>query len=318
MLRVGLVGYGYWGPNYARLLRESGRATLSWCCDLSESARAAAKQHDPAVKTTSNLDELLEANDCDAIIVVVPTVHHYAVTKHIIEAGKHVLVEKPLTATSEEARDLLALPHDDGTIRMVGHVYLYNPAVRYIREAVARGTLGALRYLGASRIGFSPKRDDVDALWDLSPHDISMVLHLLGKMPASVSAFSHAYLRQDRADVVLSTMLFPGGQIADMQASWDTPFKQRRLTVVGEKQSLIFDDVAAEKLSLYESTAAGAPAQTVPIPAAEPLGSQLDHFLDCIENGAAPLTPFRDGLDVVTVLEALSHSAATRSTVTLA
>jgi len=318
VLRVGLVGYGYWGPNYARLLRETERACLTWCCDLSADALSAAKEGDPALKTTQRLDELLAAADCDAVIVVVPTVRHYDVASRVIASGKHLLVEKPLAATSEQARALVAFPKSAGVVRMVGHVYLYNPAVRHMREAIVREEVGSLRYLSASRIGFSPKRDDVDALWDLSPHDISMILHLVGEMPLCVSAFSHAYLRAGRADVVLSTMQFSDGTVADMQASWDTPFKQRRLTVVGAKQTLVFDDVAQEKLRIYDGAKAGHDGRTVPLPPAEPLKQQLEHFLDCIERRVEPATTFEDGLDVVRVLGALSLSAQRRATVALA
>jgi len=317
VVRVGLVGYGYWGPNYARTFRETDRAMLTWVCDLSTEALRKAKERDPAVKVTLNLADVLNANDCDAVIVAVPTRHHFRVAERVLSARKPVLIEKPLAPTSEECAHLVELAKQSHSVAMVGHVYLYNPAVRYIAQRLRGGDLGAVRYISASRIGFSPKRDDVDALWDLSPHDVSMVLHFLQESPASVCAASHAYLRAGRADVVLALMQFPSGVVCDMQASWDTPFKHRDVTVVAERATIVFDDVASDKVKVYDAAKPGAPPKIPHTVAVEPLKAQLLHFLDCIESGTAPETTLEDGLRVVRVLEGLSGSMRSGRMVTL-
>lgn len=310
MIRVGLVGYGYWGPNYARILDGSDRTHLTWCCDVSASAREAAGSRHPNAKLTADFEELLAAPDCDAVVVAAPTKSHFEIARAALVARKHTLVEKPLTDSHATALELAKLAESTPVVAMAGHVFLYHPAVRYIEAELRAGDTGAVRFICSSRLGYSPIRHDVDALWDLAPHDISMIHAFMGERPVEAFAVGHAYYTRERADVVFGTLRFASGAIASLRVSWAHPLKERRLDVVAENKTLCFDDLASQKVTRYAGAErARAGTTTYPaIEAAEPLRLQVEHFARCIEQRESPRSGFRDGEAVVATLEALTQS----------
>lgn len=315
-VRLGLVGFGYWGPNYAKSVGAVEGAELRWIADVSPAALARARELYPHAKLTADVRELCAADDCDAVIVAAPTSLHAEIARAVMAARKPLLVEKPLTDRADTAD---ALARDAAQLELpvlTGHVYHFNPAVAVMRERVRSGSLGELRAMTASRMAFSPIRPDVDALWDLAPHDVAMFVELAGALPERVHAEGNAYIKAGRADVTFATLRFPGGAVADLRVSWDYPFRERTLSVVGSRGTIVFDDGATEKLSLYRAER-DAPAnrdgtcEKLPHAADAPLTAQIRHFVDCARTGRRTEVGFDEGARVVRVLAALERSAAT-------
>jgi predicted dehydrogenase len=330
MIRFGLVGIGYWGPNYARVLSELPDASFEYAHDLSRDALALVEQRWPSVHTTTDLDELL-ASDVDAVIVSTPTVTHFELVKKALAAGKHVLAEKPLATSRRECDVLGAAATEAGRTLMVGHTFIFNPAVRLMREYVEAGDLGRLLYSHATRTGLGPIRDDVNALWDLAPHDISMIFYLTGTEPVSVSAHGAAYLKDGVEDVAFLDIELTSGMIANVRVSWLDAYKVRTLTLIGDRQMIVFDDLAPDwKLRIfdrgasYDATSEEARGSEfgeykaivrdgdIRIPkvaAREPLKEQVAHFIECCQTGATPVeTDVKSARRVVAVLEAATES----------
>jgi len=310
VIRLGLVGYGYWGPNYARIIDETPGTALTWCADVSEAARAAARSRHPTASITADYRDLLAAADCDAVIIAAPTKHHFEIASAALEACKHMLVEKPLTDSLRTAAELAARAQLTPVICMVGHVFLYHPAVCYIASELQAERTGPVRFIVSSRMGYSPIRQDVDALWDLAPHDVSMIQTFMRERPVQAFAVAHSYYPGEHADVVFGSLRFPGGALASLRLSWAHPFKERRVDVVAQNATFSFDDVATTKLTRYdgiENERAGT-ATTPMLASAEPLRLQFEHFVRCIQEQLTPLTGFREGEAVVATLEALSAS----------
>ncbi|HEX3466637.1 MAG TPA: Gfo/Idh/MocA family oxidoreductase [Candidatus Elarobacter sp.] len=321
-VRLGLVGFGYWGPNYAKSVGAVEGAELSWIADVSSAALARARELYPHTKVTTDLRELCAAEDCDAVIVVAPTSLHAEIARAVMAARKPLLVEKPLTDRADTAEALAREAAQLDLTVLTGHVYHFNPAVAVMRERIRSGALGELRAMTASRMAFSPIRPDVDALWDLAPHDVAMFLELAGAMPERVYAERNAYIKAGRADVAFATLRFPNGAVADLRASWDYPFRERTLSVVGSRGTIVFDDGAAEKLTLYRAER-DAPdnregiVEKLPHPGDAPLTAQIRHFVDCVRTGRRTEVGFDEGARVVRVLAALEESADTGRVVAL-
>lgn len=330
MVRIGVIGLGYWGPNYARVLRELSGANLVWACDARPQALHLMRARYPDVILTSSPEEVLADSTVDAVVIATPSSTHAELTLAALEAGKHVLCEKPLAFTTAECDRVIEAADEADRVLMVGHTFIFNPAVRRMRELIDAGAIGPIRYCHSARTGLGPIRQDVNALWDLAPHDISIILYLLDREPVEVAAFGESYLREETEDVVFVTLRLEGHVLANIHLSWIDPYKTRRLTVIGESKMLVFDDVVAdEKLRLYDR---GASYETsaieargaeygeykaivrdgdilIPrIPATEPLKEQTQHFLACCESGAVPETDGLSGRRVVAVLEAASAS----------
>lgn len=313
-VRLGLVGFGYWGPNYAKSIAALDDAELVWCADVSPAARARAQELYPGLKLTADPAELAAAPDCDAVIVAAPTSLHAEIARTVLAAGKPVLVEKPLTDRADTAEALAREAAAAGAIVMTGHIYSFNPAVREMRARIGRGELGTIRAMTASRMAFSPIRPDVDALWDLAPHDVAMFLEFAGAMPVRVFAAGNAYIRAGRSDVVFATLEFPNGAIADLRVSWDYPFRERLVTVVGSRGTMAFDDGAAEKLTLYRADAEApdnrdGAVEKIAHGAESPLVEQIRHFVACVRERRPSPVDFEAGARVVRVLTALGKSA---------
>jgi predicted dehydrogenase len=330
MLRVGLIGLGYWGPNHARVLSELPETELVAAGDVSEQATAFVRARYPGARTTLDPYELIEAPDIHAVVVATPTSTHYSLTLAALEAGKHVLCEKPLATSTAECDELIAAAERAERILFVGHTFIFNPAVRMMRELISAGEIGRVLYCHTARTGLGPIRSDVNALWDLAPHDLSILFYLIDDEPVSALTTGQAILRDDCEDVVFVHLGFEEGTIAAAHLSWLDPYKVRKVTVVGDRRMVVFDDVSSdEKLKVfdrgasYEAVSDAARGSAfgefkalirdgdilVPkVPASEPLKEQMLHFVECCLSDRAPETDGRSGRRVVAALEAATES----------
>jgi predicted dehydrogenase len=320
-LRVGLIGFGLWGPHYARIL--SGvmtSARLAACAEPAAARLAAFDRMYPGARAYADYKRMLRDGDIDAVIVATPTSTHREIVETCLNAGVHVLVEKPLAATVADAEALAALEKESSRTLMVGHTFLFNPAVRAIKGYLEEGLLGELRYLYFTRTGLGPIRQDVNALWDLAPHDFSMLRYWLGTDPIDLVARGQSYLKPGTEDVVFVTLNYPDRVLASVHVSWLDPMKVRSVTVVGDRKMVVFDDThATEKLRIYDRGADYQPREggfaefiaavrdgDIVIPRLEqrePLREELEHFVDCINTGKRPLASADDGVAIVRVLE---------------
>jgi predicted dehydrogenase len=325
LLRVALIGFGHWGPNYARILSGTlSGARLTACADPSAGRLATFERQYPAARAYADYRRLLRDGDVDAVIVATPTSTHREVTEECLRAGLHILVEKPLASSVADAEALSALAQEAGRTLMVGHTFLFNPAVRAIKSYIDRGLLGEIRYLYFQRTGLGPIRQDVNALWDLAPHDLSMLRYWLNADPTDLVARGQAYLKAGTEDVVFLTLNYPNQVLASVHVSWLDPVKVRSVTVVGDRKMIVFDDThATEKLRIYDRGADYQPREggfaefiasvrdgdiLVPrLEPIEPLREQLAHFMDCIKTGRQPMASAQDGVAIVRVLEWAQH-----------
>lgn len=332
MIRVGLVGVGHWGPNVVRSFESGGRAEVKWICDLDDAALARmAGRH--SGKTTKDFSDLLGDSDIDAIAIATPVPTHFKLATAALEAGKHVLCEKPLTWTADECRQLIATAEKHDRRLMVGHVFEYNASIRALKDLIDSGELGEIQYMSFARTNLGPVRTDVNALWDLASHDISIMNYFLGASPLDVTARGHAWLNEGIEDAVFATFRFATGALAHVEVSWLNPRKVRLITVVGDKKMAVWDDLALQHpiqvfdrhVELPEVTGTFLEHKTAVVDGGvflpsvrlnQPLAAECDHFLDCVENGTRPQTDGENGLRVVLALEAATKSMAEGSIVT--
>jgi predicted dehydrogenase len=322
-LNLGLIGLGYWGPNYVRTLGGISGCTITWCSDLDESNFGFLSNMN--IKTTNDYKEMLDDQTLDAVIVSTPTSTHYDIVRDVLESGKHVLVEKPITTSHKEAEELVGLAKEKGLVLMVGHTFLFNAGIRKVKELIDSDAIGGIVYMHSQRTGLGPIRNDVNVLWDLAPHDISIFLHILG-MPKRVIAKGRSFIKNNREDVVFLMMEFENGVIANAHVSWTDPYKIRSLTVVGSKKMVVFDDVSNEHVKVFDKginyEAGDSYGEfkdivrdgdvTIPkIGSKAPLRAECEHFMDCIKNSKQPLSGGTDGMNVVKVLEAATKSLET-------
>lgn len=321
MIRVGVVGAGYWGLKHVRVFHDLRNADLAIVCDQLPSNLDQVKHYYPSVETTLDYQVLLDSN-VDAVVVATPVNTHYDLAREALLAGKHVLVEKPLTADIETSRALVSLAKEQGLTLMVGHTYLYHPAVEFIREFLDSGELGDLYYIDSVRLNLGVFREDVDVIWDLAPHDVSMILYLLNQYPTWISAKSTAHINPSLAEVSYMSFGFADKVLAHTHVSWLDPAKVRRLTIVGSKKMVVFDELAApeDQVRIYNKGASlngegngnnGQHVQyrygeiTAPfIRYEEPLKNECDHFLQCITDGSESRSSGREALHVISILEA--------------
>jgi predicted dehydrogenase len=319
-MNVGVIGLGYWGPNLIRNLLESQRANVH-CFDTNPLAMVRLKGRFPSVTFSTSSRTLLQ--NCDAVMIATPVLTHYCLVKDALEAGKDVFVEKPLCSSSAEALELIQLAEQRHCVLMVGHTFLYSPAVNRVREYIRTGALGDLYFLSSSRVNLGIHRSDVDVIMDLAPHDLSTFIYLLGEYPTKVSAFGRACVGK-MLDVASLRLEFPSGIFANLDVSWLAPRKLRRMVLVGSKSMLVYDDTAVDKIQFYDrGVALGAPNSfgeyqltyrtgdivSPKLDVTEPLLIQTNHFLDCVEQGQRPRSDGEMGLAIVRVLEAAEVSA---------
>ena len=330
MLSVGLVGVGHWGPNVIRSFELTRRAAVTHVCDLSQKALERVTNLHPQAKTTRDLDALLGDPAIGAIAIATPVPTHFEIAKRALEAGKHVLLEKPLTSTSEQGRALIDLAARHKLVLMVGHVFEYNATIRSLKGFIDSGELGRIHYLSFSRTNLGPVRTDVNALWDLASHDVSIMTYLLGQPPTEVTARGQAFLNAAIEDAVFATFTMPGNVLAHVNVSWLNPRKIRRITVVGDKKMAVWDDLDMQRpIQIFDrhvelpayadsyldhKTAVVDGGIYIPnIRQNQPLQAECEHFIDCVETGARPQSDGRNGLRVVLALEAATKSMREQS-----
>ena len=321
---IGIAGLGYWGPNLLRNFSQLDGCKVKICCDLSEKSRRHAGEQYPDIETTDDYGSLLQDPEVQAIVIATPATTHYDLAKRAILNGKHVFVEKPLTLDIAQAAKLVDLAQQNGIKLMVGHLMEYHPAIGMLKDMIRDGHLGDVYYLYSQRVNLGKIRKDENALWSLAPHDISILIYLLGAEPENVSARGQAYLQDGIEDVVFLNLLFPGKVMAQIQLSWLDPHKIRRTTIVGSEKMAVFDDMEpTEMIRIYDKGVANGPGYDsfgeslslrfgdVKIPyikMVEPLRVECQHFIDCIRNDMQPRSDGHDGLRVVRVLQAAQES----------
>jgi predicted dehydrogenase len=325
MTNVGIIGSGYWGINHVRTFNALNNCELKGVADLSPANLERVKGISADIRTTDDYRRILDDKDIDAVVVATDAESHFKLASEAMDSGKHVLVEKPLALTVADGESLVRRAEKSGLVLMVGHILLYHPAVAKMKEFISNGELGDVYYLFTQRVNLGKVRATENALWSLAPHDISIMLHLVGDEPQEVSASGRSYVQDGIEDVVFFWLRFPGVMMAHGHVSWLDPHKIRKLTVVGSKKMAVFDDVdSTEKVRLYNKGVESSPATygsygesisirhgDVNIPyvkMVEPLRAECLHFIECVEKGATPLTDGRDGLRVLKVLEAAQRS----------
>ena len=312
-MRLGILGAGGWGKNLVRVFCELiGDEAVTVVDPESSRLDAARSKHPGIVVATAP-----SWKDFDAVVIAAPAPLHYSLAHDALEAGLHVLVEKPLALSSDHVRSLVSLAEANERTLMVDHLLEYHPAVERLRQWQQDGTLGAIRHMTSQRLNLGVIRSEENAWWSLAPHDVSIVLHLMGELPLDVSAVGGTYLQQGIPDVVHATLRFAGGAIAHIHVSWLEPVKTRRLTVVSERAMATFDDMRDDKLVVRTDEIRhqegrmvidAQPELVEQLPDGEPLRSMAEHFLDAVRTGEAPRSDGWDGLRVVRVLEAVQQS----------
>lgn len=326
MVRIGVIGAGHWGPNYVRNFRESDTAQMVAVADPRPEALQALGKRFPELALISDYRELAASPDVDAIVIATPASTHHEIGLACLQAGKHVLIEKPLAHTSAAALELARYPLAEGQIFMVGHIFRFHPGINKIRELMYEGTLGTVRYIHCVRTNLGPVRRDVSVIWDLAPHDVSIALHLFNGMPVRVSATMGYYLQGSLGDVAFLTLTFPQGELVNIHVSWVDPQKRREVEVIGTNALVRFDDMnVGEPVRIVQRALREVPSYTtfgefqlvthasesiIPyIEPREPLKEQCLEFLRSIETRRQPLSDVRDGYHICAILEAAEASA---------
>ena len=327
MIGIGVIGYGYWGPNLVRNFAEHPSASVRVVCDMNPERLTAAYRRYPGITVTRIPSEVWTNTGVDAVVIATPVEYHFDLALAALQAGKHVLVEKPMASTSEQARRLI----DEAAVRrltlMVDHTFVYTGAVRKIRELTDAGELGDIYYYDSVRINLGLFQQDVDVLWDLAVHDLSIMDYVLQKHPTAVSATGLAHVAGRPENIAYMTMFFEGRLIAHVHANWLAPVKVRRTLLGGSRRMIVFDDLeASEKLKVYDRGISVNPSQeniyqmlvgyrtgdmwAPKLAVTEALATEVAHFIECVTNGTRPITDGEAGLRVVRLLEAASKSMA--------
>lgn len=323
-IRVGVVGCGYWGPLLVRNFRALPQCHLNTVCD----ARSARLDHlrtlYPEVKGVGEYDQLLN-DEIDAVVIATPVKHHFHLAKAALLAGKHVFLEKPMAASSAECEELIDIADRAGLVLMVDHTFLYSAAVEKITKIVHAGDIGDIRYINSRRLNLGLFQKDINVAWDLAPHDISIILHILGELPTTVNCQGNAHVTPQIEDVTNMSLFFEQRRFATIQSSWLEPRKVREMTIVGTRRMIVYDDLQThEKIKIYDVRVERPPHYDtfaefqysyfygdsyIPhVQQTEPLKAVCEHFLSCIQGGEEPISGGREGLEMVKILEAASKS----------
>ncbi len=325
-IRIGVIGYGYWGPNVVRNFVTHAGAEVTMVSDFDERKQASVRASYPSIRTVRDGLELIRDPQVDAVSIATPVSTHYALAKAALEAGKHVLVEKPMTQTVAQAKELVALAKDKNLILMVGHTFVYTGAVQKMRELIDAGEVGELYYFDSARFNLGLLQKDSNVLWDLAPHDLSIVLRLVDERPVSVQAFGQRHIGAQQEEFAFMVLRYKSGFHAHIRCSWISPVKIRQTLLAGSKKMIVFDDVdPSEKVRVYDKGVSLTPGEgqevtafnpiyragDVLIPAldrTEALKKETGQFLDCIRTGKPSLSDGVAGLEVVQLLEAAESS----------
>ena len=328
-INIGVVGCGYWGPNLVRNLRQAQDCLLKVICDTDEARLQNMRRLYPEVAGTRRFEDVLKDSELDALVIATPVGLHYEMAKAALLVGKHVFIEKPIARTEAQARELVDLARSQNLVLMVGHTFLFSPAVRRMKEIIDAGNIGQIQYIAARRLNLGLFQRDINVAWDLAPHDISILLYLLEELPLSVSCQGNSHVSREIEDVTMMYLNFPKNRCAFIHNSWLDPKKVRQMTVVGSRRMIVYDDTEPlEKIKIYDARVEVPPhydtfaeftysyhygdAYVPYIKQDEPLKLECQHFLECIRNGLEPLTSGRLGLDVVRILEAADESLKQR------
>jgi len=322
-VRIAVVGLGYWGPNLVRNLHELPEAEVACVCDLREEALAAIGRRYPAIERRTKFDDVLEDPAIDAVAIATPVSTHYSLAAGALEAGKHVFVEKPLAASSEEALALVEFAECAGLALMPGHTFLYSPPVNLIRELIAGGELGQIYFVSTSRVNLGLHQPDVSVVWDLGPHDFSILRYWLEEAPTVVAGVTRDCVIPGTPDVAFIHLCFGGGAIAHVELSWLAPSKLRRTAIVGSRKMVVYDDTSNEPVRIFDSGAELPPPETFgeyqltyrtgdivspKVQATEPLALEFTDFCHAVRTDAVPRSSAEVGLDVVRMVEAVDRS----------
>jgi len=325
MKNIAIVGCGYWGPNLVRVFTELKNCCVKAISDINEERMNIIYQKYPSIKKFQNYHDILKDKSIDAVVVATNLLTHYKIASDVLKCRKHLLIEKPITPSPNEAETLVNLSQKYKRILMVGHTFLYNAGIRKLKEYISNREIGNLLYLHAIRTNLGPIRKDANALWDLASHDVSIFLYLLDTMPTEVSARGGVYIKKNVEDVVFLTLTFPNGLIGHIHVSWLEPCKIRKLTLIGDKKMVVFDDInQLEPIRIYDKGVVKEKRYdtfgefqlilrdgdvVIPkIALSEPLKNECSEFIEAIENKKTPLSNGEFGLRVVKVLFAAQKS----------
>ena len=324
-MKIAVIGCGYWGPNLVRNFIQSNKVQELICCDLDQKRLDHMKNLYPTVKVLSDYKELLQMPDLDGVAIATPVRTHHPIAKEFLDQGKHVFIEKPLTHSYDTALELVKLAEEKQKVLMVGHTFEYTSAVNKIRDIVESGSLGKILYISCIRVNLGLFQPDINVVWDLAPHDISMIIYILEEAPISVNSQGKAHFKPGIEDVATTTLNFKNGMIAFIHNSWLDPNKIRRTTIVGTKRMLVYDDIEPqEKIKIFDKGVEVPPyydtyaefhlsyrygdIHSPRIEDYEPLKKECEHFLMCIQKGMCPISDGYSGLRVVSILEAANKS----------
>jgi len=322
---VGVIGCGYWGPLLVRNFKGLPNCELKALCDVNEERLKHLKSLYPEVEGATDYDHFLNGLNLDAIVVATPVKHHFPLAKAALLAGKHTFIEKPMASSSAECEELIDIAKRNGLILMIDHTFLYSSPVRKIVDIVEAGDLGDIRYINSRRLNLGLFQKDINVAWDLAPHDISIILHILGEFPVSINCQGNAHVTPQIEDVTNMSLSFRNNRFATIQSSWLEPRKVREMTIVGTRRMIVYDDLQThEKIRVYDVRVERPPHYDsfaefhysyhygdsyIPhIQQEEPLKVACQHFLDCIASGRQPLSSGQAGLEMVRILEAASAS----------
>lgn len=324
-IRVGIIGCGYWGPNLVRNLKQTAGCELAIFCDASEKRLRHMQNLYPGVSGTPRHEDVLDDPTVTAVIIATPVRFHYPMAKAALEAGKHVFIEKPMARTVAECEELIALSESKGLVLMVGHTFMFSPAVNRMKEIIDSGDIGKIRYITSQRLNLGLFQKDINVAWDLAPHDLSIILHLLEETPQAVGCHGSCHVAPNIEDVTTMYLTFRHNCCAIVQNSWLDPKKVRQMTVVGSRRMIVYDDTEPlEKIKIYDARVEVPPHYDsfaeftysyhhgdvyVPyIKQDEPLKMEMRHFAECIKEGIQPITGGPEGMEVVRILEASNLS----------
>ena len=325
MLNVAVVGCGYWGPNLIRNFSSLAGCRMKIACDLDKDRLAHMRSLYPGLETTTEFDHVINDSETDAIVIATPVRFHYEMAKKSLEAGKHTFIEKPMASSVAQCRELIEIAESRKLTIAIGHTFIYSPPVRKIKEIINHGALGEFQYISTRRLNLGLFQTDINVTWDLAPHDISIILYVLGKAPISVNCQGKAHFNPDIEDVTSMTLNFSNGGFAIIQSSWLDPNKIREMTFVGSRRMLVYNDLEpTEKIKIYDKRVETQPyydtfaefhhayhygdMYSPYLKQHEPLKKECQHFLDCIKTGEKPESSGYEGLQVVQILEAASES----------
>jgi predicted dehydrogenase len=324
MAGIAIIGYGYWGPNLVRNFSAVAGSKVEWVVDLRTERLEVIKKQYPNIRTTANINEALNDPAVNAVVIATPVQYHYAMAKLALEHGKHVLIEKPMTQSSAEGEELIGLSKQKGLVLMVDHTFLYTGAVRKIKDLIDSGEIGEIQYFDSTRINLGLFQPDINVLWDLAPHDISILFYLISTRPVSVSATGISHTPNELENVAYLTVNYDSTHIAHFSCSWSSPVKIRKILIGGSKKMIVFDDVEpSEKVKIYDTgytvksdedkrrLLVDYRAGDIYVPKLEQreaLAGMASDFISAMEKGTTPVSDWRVGLEVVKVLEAAQES----------